>query len=243
MKLQQLSGLMALGAEATFVINLFERADRRLECVHELSLLGPDVGGGAAEFLLRRRPQDAGGFESIGARGCFESHLHALRRGAGARSILILEDDIAFDLSAAPAAHETLSNVDGWDICYGGFDDAWANGFKPPQGVSEMPVGANVRQTHCIAFSSRVTARLIVYLEAILRRSPGDPAGGPMHVDGAYWHFRKDNPDIRAVILSPMVGRQRASHSDIAEPTLLGRLPGVKSVRSITRRLRGHRSA
>jgi hypothetical protein len=228
---------MALGAAHTVVISLRARPDRRLETIDELSRLGPGLGGGAAEFMLRDRPQHRGEFVSIGARGCFESHLAALRRGVGKRNLLILEDDIRFDVKAAPLAHRTLSGDDNWDILFGGyefFDDA---PYAPPLGVSETPPSVNPYQAHCIAFSGRILPRLIGFLETLASRPAGHPDGGPMHVDGAYWHFRRQNPDIRAVMVYPPVGLQRSSRSDIAPPSALDRAPGVATLKRLGRGL------
>ncbi|HAX77040.1 MAG TPA: LPS biosynthesis glycosyltransferase, partial [Cyanobacteria bacterium UBA11372] len=42
------------------------------------------------------RPDDAGDFPSIGARGCFESHLAILKQALADRlsNVLIVEDDL-----------------------------------------------------------------------------------------------------------------------------------------------------
>jgi glycosyl transferase, family 25 len=59
------------------VINLSERKDRRDDMEKQLGRIG-----WKAEFFGSVRPSDAGGFESVGARSCFESHLHTLRRAS-----------------------------------------------------------------------------------------------------------------------------------------------------------------
>lgn len=227
---------MALGADQTVLISLRDRTDRRLQSIEELSRLDPSVGGGSTEFLLRDRPKDAGEFESVGARGCFESHLAALRRGVGRRNLLILEDDIRFDLAAAPLAFRALSGDESRDIFYGGYEYFEGARHHPAQGLTPMPQRLNVMQTHCIAFSGRILPRLIAFLETLASRRAGHPDGGPMHVDGAYWHFRRQNPDVRAVMITPPVGLQRHSQSDIAPPTTLDRAPGVKMLKALRRR-------
>ena len=100
-----------------------------------------------------------------------------------------------------------------------------------------MPPMLNVQQTHCIAFSGRILRRLISFLKVVASRKAGHPEAGPMHVDGAYWHFRRLNPDVRAVMLNPPVGLQRSSRSDISPPTMLDRAPGVDMLRRWRREL------
>src|SRR6516164_1613527 len=79
--------------EAIFVINLEHRTDRRAEMQKQLSVIGWD-----AEFFPAIRPESAANFISIGARGCFLSHLAVLKRArnADANRLIILEDDVNF---------------------------------------------------------------------------------------------------------------------------------------------------
>ena len=58
----------------TFVINLPYRTDRRSEMQRELSRIGWN-----AQFFPAIRPASAGSFSSIGAHGCFLSHLAVLK--------------------------------------------------------------------------------------------------------------------------------------------------------------------
>src|SRR5690242_16568405 len=79
--------------EAVFVINLADRTDRRAEMERELASIG-----WRAEFFPAIRPPDAGAFPSVGARGCFLSHLGVLKQAsqAGTKRLTILEDDLSF---------------------------------------------------------------------------------------------------------------------------------------------------
>jgi GR25 family glycosyltransferase involved in LPS biosynthesis len=75
-----------------FVINLATRADRRAEMEAQLNRVGWQ-----AEFFAAFRPNAAEGFPSIGARGCYLSHLAVLRLGLRSRNhVLIMEDDLNF---------------------------------------------------------------------------------------------------------------------------------------------------
>ena len=80
-----------------YVINLSTRPDRRKEAEKELARID-----WRAEFFSAERPIDALGFPSIGARGCFESHLSVLKLGlAQGEHLAILEDDLNFSRSFA----------------------------------------------------------------------------------------------------------------------------------------------
>ena len=61
--------------EYVVIINLPERIDRKREMQKQLA----NVGWGA-DFFSAIRPTHPDGFESVGARGCFLSHLAVLRR-------------------------------------------------------------------------------------------------------------------------------------------------------------------
>ncbi len=73
-----------------WVINLKDRTDRRREMIEQLERVG-----WSAQFFPAVRPADAGTFPSIGARGCFLSHL-ALLKQATSGHILLMEDDLNF---------------------------------------------------------------------------------------------------------------------------------------------------
>lgn len=230
---------MALGASRTVLINLKSRADRRKAAERELMRLGAAGYDNDCEILLRDPPNDAAGFPSRGAHGCFQSHLDSLKNAAGCASLLILEDDIRFNLAAAGAARSAFSKATpSWDIFYGG--GVFAPGSRAPAGSGLIAVDPDLalRQAHCIGFSGTVISSLISYLEAIKSRRPGAPEGGPMHVDGAYNRFRRDNPHLRTVLCAPAFGLQRSSRSDIAPNRLFDRLPIAREGAELLRGLK-----
>src|SRR5689334_12871580 len=78
------------------IINLVDREDRRREMSRQLERLGASPAN--ASFFEAHRPVSRGEFPSLGARGCFESHLAVLSgaRDRGVETLLLLEDDFEF---------------------------------------------------------------------------------------------------------------------------------------------------
>jgi hypothetical protein len=205
--------------ERVRIINLVDRPDRRREMLRELDRLGgfpPNVG-----FHEAHRPINAGGFPSIGARGCFESHLGVLRsaRDAKVQSLLILEDDLDFTRDARPRSGELVPELfrHHWEFFYGAHLLP-ANGRR---GLVQVPAQEPVLTASFVAFEGRVLEPLVDFLEGILTRPAGSPEFGPMHVDGAYTVFRLLHPLCVTFAAFPPLGRQRSSPSDITPGNML----------------------
>jgi glycosyl transferase, family 25 len=220
--------------QTTYVINLAHRADRRDAMQRELGRVG-----WTAEFFPAISPTDSDGFPSVGARGCFLSHLGVLKEAAksGARRLVVLEDDLNFvsDFSHLWAA--LLKELEGrdWAFLYPGhiLDDL-------PNGLSRLSPSMGVMCSHFIMINGRALPTLIEGLEAILSRPPGHPMGGPMHVDGAYSTIRAQHPELVTYACSPVLGYQRSSRSDIASAHWYDRAPGLSSAASYARRVKSN---
>src|SRR5690242_19354271 len=93
------------GRRFTVVINLKHRVDRRVAMEEQLSRVGWE-----ADFFPAIRPEKADEFPSIGARGCFLSHLSVLKnaRDSRAQHLIVLEDDLNF----------TPDFVDQWKLSF-----------------------------------------------------------------------------------------------------------------------------
>jgi glycosyl transferase, family 25 len=157
---------------------------------------------------------DAAGFPAAGVHGCFLSHLGVLleAKRRGLRSVLILEDDIAFSKLLVNAACQVQTALKAsWDFAYLGHVETVPNGpaiqFKL---YSEPLVTA-----HCYAVNGRVLGELIEFLQLVLTRLPGHPEGGPMHFDGALTMFRQARQGCVTLIAEPNLGWQRSTRSDI----------------------------
>jgi glycosyl transferase, family 25 len=217
------------------IINLADRSDRRREMVDQLAKIGglaPNIA-----FYDAQRPSAAGGFPSVGARGCFDSHLNVLRGAARARakSLLLLEDDFDFSregLASASAVLGKLWNTE-WDIFYG----AHILPNRGRQGLVSIAPDEAVQTASFIAFRGPMLRALVQFLEEILERPQGSPDYGPMHVDGAYTVFRQLHPEYQCFAAFPTLGRQRSSVSDITPSAmLLDRWSGTRRVSKMLRR-------
>lgn len=222
-----------------YVINLISRADRRQEMDEELRRVGLSLNAPRVRLFPAIRPEDAGPFPSIGARGCFLSHLGVLREALSRQeqTILVLEDDANFKRDFArltTSISSQLASTD-WSIFYGG--------PRGPRGSSAggcelIPASTGIETTHCVGFNgTSLMAHLAEYLERQLKRPPGDPAGGPMHVDGSYSWFRRAHPELITLAASPPIAYQRASQSDIFAGGL-DRFLGAAPILAAARKLR-----
>ncbi|WP_063627841.1 glycosyltransferase family 25 protein [Bradyrhizobium sp. WSM3983] len=201
------------------VINLETRRDRRAEMTRQLARVGWQ-----ADFFPAVRPIDAGGFESIGARGCFMSHLGILQqaRDDGISRLMIMEDDLSFSKRFPDLwnkAYEQLLEQESWSIFYPAHTlDLTGDGLTPIKSATP------IRCTHFMLFSGTALGPICAELEAILARPPGSPEGGPMHVDGAYSTIRAKHPELVTFCYAPSLGFQRPSRTDIGNQRLFDKI-------------------
>jgi glycosyl transferase family 25 len=228
--------------DAVYVINLPWRRDRRSEMEAQFRKIGVDPADPRIIFFEAIRPDDPAGFPTIGTRGCFLSHLEVLRtaQAAGLERILILEDDVNFsrDFTHRWKTLEPLMGALAWDFLYLG----WLQMAQPipdSPAIVCLPSTNSALGTHMYALKAPTIAALIPYLEAILRRPPGDPEGGPMHADGALAWFRKAHPDLQTLALAQPAGYQRRSRNDIHALKWFDRIPPLESAIASLRWLRG----
>lgn len=181
--------------DKTYIINLPERLDRRKDMEFQLRRLGGDEALERVCFFPAIKPVDKGDFPSIGARGCFMSHLEVLRdaKHHNLKRILIMEDDLSFSrflLDKEDLVVKELQETN-WDFAYLGhqIDDVVAE--KPNLSHIFQSYSQGIRLTHFFAVNQTSILLLVDFLEAILQRPAGFPEGGPMHVDGAYSTFRQ----------------------------------------------------
>ena len=202
--------------QAIFLINLARRTDRRRDLLRELEYVGLQANDEKLVWINAVAPQDAGEFRSIGARGCFLSHLECFKQAASRKlqRILILEDDASFSIATDSerlgAALDHLKSDVSWRIWYGGH-----YGIGAPKTVPGYTLAAGVVGAHCVAFQGDAITSVLGMLELMLTRQATHPVAGPMDVDGAYDTWRAFNPSQKVIIEMPPLCVQRSSHSDI----------------------------
>lgn len=202
--------------DRTYVVNLPERKDRRRMMIRELDKAGMPLTPNKTEIFAAIKPDDAGNFPSIGARGCFLSHLTILKQAKEDRlaNVLILEDDLTISeqfRADREVLVEQLHQTD-WDFVYFGHHEKTEGGTSP---ATLQPYSEPIMMTHFYGVNGKLFDRLLSFLEELQQRPGGHPDGGPMHLDGAYSTFRAQNPDVITLIASPSLGWQRPSRSNI----------------------------
>jgi len=217
---------------AIFVINLEHRTDRRIAMEKQLLRIG-----WYAEFFPAIRPDNAADFPSIGARGCFLSHLSVLRNAqkAGLPQLVILEDDVNFAPNFAERWTLSISSLETqeWSIFYPGhaLDDL-------PEGLSRISPDKGILSTHFMVINGHAISPLIAGLERILARPGGHPLGGPMHVDGAYSTLRTQTPSLVTYAYSPVLGYQRPSRTDVRDLRWFDRVSILRPIMEFARMLK-----
>jgi len=225
------------------VINLPERADRRREIDAELRRAGLSLDHPAVELFTAARPDTPAGFPSIGAHGAFLSHLGVMERmlDQGWDRALVLEDDMGFApgfTQRLPALTDAL-NGRNWHMLYGHPGDMPdRTPAADANGLITLPPDLGLIQLHFFGLTREFARIVAPDLRAMLTRPEGSPLGGPMHVDGALNWIRKQHPDLIALAIDPQIAQQRPSRSDIAPPRWYDRLPLVRQITGVIRRLR-----
>ena len=221
--------------DRVYAINLPSRKDRRQMIVQELKKAGMRPKPNQVEIFAAIRPDNAGDFPSIGARGCFESHLAILKQAQADRlsNVLIVEDDLKISerfRTEQAVLLDRLSRTD-WGFAYFGHIEPVENSGD----VTLTPFSEPLITAHFYAVNGKILERLVCFLEEVKRRPPGHPDGGPMHIDGAYSAWREQNPDIVTLIASPNLGWQQSSRSDISCNAWFDRLPVFMEMASLAR--------
>jgi len=226
--------------DCIYVINLPSRLDRRRDMEEQMSRVGLTFDMPNVELVPAVRPSEKDEWPSIGARGCFMSHLEIIQKAQASRynSVAIIEDDANWTpmlLAAKSAELIALSEID-WDFFYGG-SPSLENSDSLIEPV-RIPSDESIMTTHFVGLRGAAIACANSYLSAMAARQGGDPLGGPMHVDGAYNWFRRANPDIDSVICRPGIAYQRASRTDVHELGLIDRMPGLSALAALVRQQR-----
>ena len=219
------------------IINLSNRSDRRREMTAELARLGIVVDGKQVAFHDASRFDDPAGFRTVGARGCFHSHLTVLEDAAGFEgSLLILEDDADFAPNIEqllPVALRALSD-ERWSLFYGFGRHCSEKDIRP---IYKAIPAQGIVTLHCIGVAPEFVKVAAPYLRAMLARPAGSAEGGPMDVDGAYSWLRGAYPEFQTWCADPSLAHQRASRTDIS-PGALDRFFLTRELKSSLRTMK-----
>lgn len=231
--------------DSIYLINLPERVDRLKSATAELARVGWSIGSGGVEIFPACRFHESAGFPNAAARGCFHSHLECLRRALleKRRRVLILEDDVAFTSSLPSLTASIKSKLESleWDFVYFGHEDTGdiprANSKTTNEEFQLVPWNGHILTTHFYGVNGRRLSKLVKHLESILSRPAGDPEGGPMTIDGAFYWFRQREDFVQTMIANPKLGWQRPSRSDLT-PNLIDAFPILHPVTTLLRNLK-----
>lgn len=224
--------------DKTFVINLPERVDRRREISDELVRIGSSKDSEKVVIFPAIKPIDLQGFPSLGARGCFLSHLAILReaKDQGYERVLILEDDLVFSKILLQQQDSIVAKLNSskWDLVYLGHLIEWPNVVD----VNFESWSQPLQQSHFVGFQGSAISTTVEFLDAVLSRPPGHPDGGPMHIDGAYSTYRQQNTSRLTLIAKPSLGFQRPSPSNIAGYRWFDQMRVLALMLSIARKIK-----
>ncbi len=223
------------------IINLAHRSDRRREMAQQLARLGLSFNHPSVIRFDACSFAEPADFPTTGTRGCFHSHLGVWREAfaRGDQSTLLIEDDLDFapDIeNTLPAALDALAHQD-WSHFYGAVLE-WHPAVLPSSPLGRAEASEPILGGHFIAMRGKAIAQIVAYLEAILTRPAGSPDGGPMHVDGAYGWFRRANSTDPTFVANPDLGFQRSSRTDIHVLRWPDRLPVIREMTAIARRMK-----
>ena len=221
------------------IINLRERTDRRRGTERELARIGVPIDGDRVAFHTADRFADADGFPTIGARGSFTSHLACLQqaKAAGASSVLIVEDDIAFHPPEDAILTRILKDLgeNAWDVVYFGYLEPEV----PDAAPGLHTYGGPTLGGQFYAVQEPYLSTMIAFMESCLTRPPGSPEGGPMFRDGAYNFYRQHHSALRQMLCVPNLATQRRSRTDLHALKWFDRMPGVRLLANQGRRILG----
>lgn len=227
--------------DCILVINLEDRHDRRIEMESELQKIGLSFSDGSAKILVASRFTVPGGFETIGARGCFDSHVKAIKFAIKnkAKNLLIFEDDCDFVKSIEKYFVDSINCLrdKDWALFYGGHLSKIGR-LDNSEKIYRISPEIGLQGSHFIGVSGHILPFLEVYLERIAAREPGSPLGGPMHVDGAYSWFRREHPHFETWVAEPQLGFQRPSRTDVHSLNFFDRVRGFRELAGLARRFK-----
>lgn len=236
--------------DRVYVLNLPYRTDRRKEIEKELSRVGMSSNSRKVEIFSAIRPDEPEPFKKIGSKGCFLSVIEILKQAQAENlnRVLIIQDDLKFSENYEFCEEKLVDQLkqSDWDIVQlgyyplGHFPAEWSAAQSPqnPFFGTFQDYEGDLIGAHFFGVNGKSIAKLISFLEDLLKHPDVDPLGGKLNhmmpIDGAMTVFRKKHPDVVRLISLPSFGGQRSSKSDVS-PNWFDSVPVLESLTSLLR--------
>ena len=155
----------------------------------------------------------------------------------GARRILIAEDDLDFVFPQGTDLAATLSPLatGKWDFFYGGYHFP-ERFLSIGTGLFDVGNRFDIGGTHLYGVSGEVMPDLVAWLHEVEARNARGQDVLP-HVDLAYTAFQRRRLNCVTYVMSPAIGVQRRSRSDIQGSRFYDRIPFLRSIADVLRPL------
>lgn len=228
--------------DRSYIINLSDRIDRRLETEREFRRVGVNIPNEKVRFYTAIRPTDKAGFVNIGTRGNFTSHRNVLELASRdhLRNVLVFEDDVSFRSVEDDFEQNLVKQLsrEDWDVVYFAY-------LSPPDHALKGPLTRwpnDIIGAHFYAVNGKFIGTMLQYMNECELRPRNHPAGGPMTADGAYNHVRYVIPNINVLLSVPSLAHQRSSRTDVSPTRIFDRIvwlrPILRVMRAIKHQLR-----
>jgi glycosyl transferase family 25 len=223
------------------IIHLPNRRDRFQSISTELRDIGIDIQQPKVQIPYAPVPGEFDGWPSRGVYGNFLSHLGILQQALkdGLQTVWVLEDDAIFSRRMRreqQALVEELKQRE-WDLCF--------FGHSLKRELAQQPAGfvapeADFIWAHCYAVNARVLPRLVAYLERAIALPAHHPEGSRLYIDAAFTLFRRQNPDVRALVYNPALSIQKGCTSSLNNPKWYDTFSVTRPIVDLARRARDH---
>lgn len=195
------------------LISMKARVERRRRIEANLAPYGLSLEKLGVEIFDGLSFDEAAGFPSKGVRGCFTSHMTLMQQcAASGQSMLVMEDDIDFDLHRIAAFRREVPDLQAasWDLVYLGYVVPETSGPMRLETYRGGTIGG-----HFYGVTSAFARDVADYMLSCTTRPPGDPIGGPMYRDAAFTLYRERHPERITKLAMPALAGQFSSRSDL----------------------------
>jgi glycosyl transferase, family 25 len=221
------------------IIHLPDREDRFRALRRELARIGIDIHDPKVTIPDPPMPPTANGFTSKGVYGSFLSHLEIIEQAYadGLDSVWVLEDDAIFNRRFNRCQRQVAQDLRTypWDMCFIGHTTSPDVPYSP---TGLLRYSGPFIWAHAYGVHRRIMPRLIEYLHETMERPIGDPLGGKLYIDAAYFFFRQFNADVISVVSSPCFSVQKGSRSSLASRRWFERFPLAVALWTVGRAVR-----